>query len=47
MPLLPPFPAGARKLDDMRSALAGEGSTGQRAVELLDTYAGQEGSGEG
>jgi pyruvate dehydrogenase (quinone) len=47
VPLLPPFPAGARKLDDMRSALAGEGSAGQRALELLDTYAGQEGSEEG
>lgn len=47
VPLLPPFPAGARKLDDMRSALAGEGSAGQRALELLDTYAGQEGPGEG
>ena len=45
VPLLPPFPAGARKLDDMRSALAGEGSAGQRALELLDTYAGQEGRG--
>jgi pyruvate dehydrogenase (quinone) len=47
VPLLPPFPAAAQKLDDMRSALAGEGSTGQRARELLDTYAGQEGPEEG
>lgn len=31
----------------MRTALAGEGNTGQHALELLDTYAGQEGAGEG
>jgi pyruvate dehydrogenase (quinone) len=44
VPLLPPFPAGAEKLDDMRSALSGEGESGKGAAELLDTYAGQEGA---
>ncbi|RAM39040.1 thiamine pyrophosphate-requiring protein [Arthrobacter globiformis] len=42
VPLLPPFPAGAEKLDGMRSALAEEGEAGRGAVALLDTYAGQE-----
>ncbi|MBT2551133.1 thiamine pyrophosphate-requiring protein [Arthrobacter sp. ISL-65] len=42
VPLLPPFPAGAEKLDGMRSALAAEGESGEGAAALLDTYAGQE-----
>jgi pyruvate dehydrogenase (quinone) len=42
IPLLPPFPAGAEKLDGMRSALAAEGLSGAGAGELLNTYAGQE-----
>jgi pyruvate dehydrogenase (quinone) len=42
IPLLPPFPAGAEKLDGMRSAIAAEGEDGQGAGELLDTYAAQE-----
>jgi pyruvate dehydrogenase (quinone) len=42
IPLLPPFPAGAEKLDGMRSALAAEGAGGEGAGELLDTYAAQE-----
>jgi pyruvate dehydrogenase (quinone) len=39
VPLLPPFPAGAQKLEDMRSALAEEGPDGGHARQLLDTYA--------
>ncbi|WP_395400868.1 thiamine pyrophosphate-requiring protein [Arthrobacter sp. UC242_113] len=42
VPLLPPFPAGAEKLDGMRSALSEEGDAGKGAAALLDTYAGQE-----
>jgi pyruvate dehydrogenase (quinone) len=42
VPLLPPFPAGAEKLDGMRSALSEEGEAGKGAAALLDTYAGQE-----
>jgi pyruvate dehydrogenase (quinone) len=42
VPLLPPFPAGAEKLDDMRSALSEEGEAGKGAAALLETYAGQE-----
>jgi pyruvate dehydrogenase (quinone) len=42
VPLLPPFPAGAKKLEDMRSALAAEGGSGEGAAALLATYAGQE-----
>jgi pyruvate dehydrogenase (quinone) len=42
VPLLPPFPAGAEKLDGMRSALSEEGESGEGAATLLDTYAGQE-----
>lgn len=40
VPLLPPFPAGREKADSMRKALAEEG--GGRALDLLETYAGQE-----
>ena len=39
IPLLPPFPAGAEKLEGMRSALAKEGAEGEHARRLLDTYA--------
>jgi pyruvate dehydrogenase (quinone) len=39
IPLLPPFPAGEKKLEDMRSALAAEGDDGVRARTLLDSYA--------
>jgi pyruvate dehydrogenase (quinone) len=42
VPLLAPFPAGAEKLDDMRSALAAEGGSAEGASALLATYAGQE-----
>jgi pyruvate dehydrogenase (quinone) len=42
VPLLPPFPAGAEKLDDMKSALSIEGSAGRGASDLLDIYARQE-----
>ncbi|MDQ0616417.1 thiamine pyrophosphate-requiring protein [Arthrobacter globiformis] len=45
VPLLPPFPAGAEKLDGMRSALAAEGESGEGAAALLDTYEGQESRG--
>lgn len=46
IPLLPPFPAGAEKLEGMRSAIAAEGTDGQGASELLDTYAAQEEAGD-
>ena len=42
VPLLPPFPAGAQKLDAFRAALAQEGRAGEGARALLDTYAEQE-----
>lgn len=42
IPLLPPFPAGAEKLEGMRSALAEEGPDGEHARKLLDTYAAGE-----
>jgi pyruvate dehydrogenase (quinone) len=42
VPLLPPFPAGAEKLEDMRSALSAEGGSGEGAAALLETYADQE-----
>lgn len=41
VPLLPPFPAGREKADSMRKALAEE-EGGGRALDLLETYAGQE-----
>jgi pyruvate dehydrogenase (quinone) len=40
IPLLPPFPGGREKAASMRQALAEE--PGSRALELLDTYTGQE-----
>ena len=45
VPLLPPFPAGALKLEDMRSALSAEGQAGRHASALLDAYAAQEAGG--
>jgi pyruvate dehydrogenase (quinone) len=41
-PLLPPFPAGAAKLESMREGLAKEGAAGVAALALLNVYAGQE-----
>ncbi|WP_458779506.1 thiamine pyrophosphate-requiring protein [Arthrobacter sp. D3-16] len=41
VPLLPPFPGGREKADTMRKALAVE-EGGSRALDLLETYAGQE-----
>jgi pyruvate dehydrogenase (quinone) len=43
VPLLPPFPAGAAKLDSFRAGLAQEGPDGEHARELLDAYARHEG----
>ncbi|MBM9466103.1 thiamine pyrophosphate-requiring protein [Nakamurella leprariae] len=45
VPLLPPFPAGAAKLEQMRTGLQQEGAAGRHAAELLETYAAQEGAG--
>jgi pyruvate dehydrogenase (quinone) len=42
VPLLPPFPQGAKKLETMRRALAQEGESGGRALRLLNEYAAQE-----
>lgn len=42
IPLLPPFPHGAEKLESMRAGLTQEGETGRRALQLLETYAAQE-----
>ena len=42
VPLLPPFPAGEAKLEQMRAGLAQEGAAGEHARRLLDIYAGQE-----
>jgi pyruvate dehydrogenase (quinone) len=42
IPLLPPFPGGAAKLDAMRGALEAEGQSGERARRLLDEYASHE-----
>ncbi|WP_403025428.1 thiamine pyrophosphate-requiring protein [Salinibacterium sp. GXW1014] len=41
-PLLPPFPAGAEKLEGMHDAIAQEGESGERANALLDEYAEHE-----
>ncbi|MCU1565869.1 MAG: thiamine pyrophosphate-requiring protein [Pseudarthrobacter sp.] len=41
VPLLPPFPGGKEKAESMRKALAEE-DNGGRALDLLDTYTGQE-----
>ncbi|GAA3687470.1 thiamine pyrophosphate-requiring protein [Arthrobacter ginkgonis] len=42
VPLLAPFPDGARKLDSMRAGLEQEGPAGAHALELLQRYAEQE-----
>ena len=43
IPLLPPFPGGAAKLDTMRGALDEEGTPdSDRARRLLDEYASHE-----
>nr|WP_269204687.1 thiamine pyrophosphate-requiring protein [Motilibacter deserti] len=42
VPLLPPFPAGEQKLDQMKKGLAQEGAAGERALRLLDEQARQE-----
>jgi pyruvate dehydrogenase (quinone) len=42
VPLLPPFPAGAAKLESMREGLESEGAAGKAASRLLNVYAGQE-----
>ncbi|GHD51184.1 thiamine pyrophosphate-requiring protein [Mycetocola manganoxydans] len=44
IPLLPPFPAGREKLEQMRAALDEEGESGEHARELLDRYASHEDS---
>jgi pyruvate dehydrogenase (quinone) len=46
VPLLPPFPSGKEKAESMRKALAEEDGGG-RALDLLDTYTGQEERGQG
>lgn len=42
VPLLPPFPAGAEKAENMRTALAAEGEGGRGAARLLDVYTAHE-----
>jgi pyruvate dehydrogenase (quinone) len=42
VPLLPPFPAGEQKLEQMRQALAQEGPAGERTRHLLEEQARQE-----
>ncbi|NAZ86858.1 thiamine pyrophosphate-requiring protein [Kineococcus indalonis] len=42
VPLLPPFPAGEQKLEQVRSALAQDGDAGERALRLLEEQARQE-----
>jgi pyruvate dehydrogenase (quinone) len=42
VPLLPPFPAGERKLESFRSGLEQEGSAGRHGLDLLDRQAAQE-----
>jgi pyruvate dehydrogenase (quinone) len=42
IPLLPPFPAGAAKLDQMRAAISQEGEHVEHTRALLDTYAAHE-----
>ncbi|MFW6775399.1 thiamine pyrophosphate-requiring protein [Nocardioides sp. CPCC 205120] len=43
VPLLPPFPAGAQKLESFRGALDQEGADGEHARALLDEHAAHEG----
>jgi pyruvate dehydrogenase (quinone) len=42
VPLLPPFPVGAEKLESMRAGLDEEGESGRQARSLLEAHAGQE-----
>ncbi|MEU9923030.1 thiamine pyrophosphate-requiring protein [Streptomyces griseoluteus] len=42
VPLLPPFPAGEQKLEQMQRALAQDGPAGERALHLLEEQARQE-----
>jgi pyruvate dehydrogenase (quinone) len=42
IPLLPPFPAGEQKLEQMRQGLAQDGPAGERALRLLEEQARQE-----
>jgi pyruvate dehydrogenase (quinone) len=42
VPLLPPFPAGAAKLDSFRTGLEAEGEDGRHALELLEQHADHE-----
>jgi pyruvate dehydrogenase (quinone) len=42
VPLLPPFPAGEQKLEQMREGLAQDGPAGERALRLLEEQARQE-----
>ena len=46
VPLLPPFPAGAAKLEQMFGALEAEGEAGSHARKLLEIYASHEGGGD-
>jgi pyruvate dehydrogenase (quinone) len=42
VPLLPPFPAGEQRVEQMRQGLAQDGPAGQRALRLLEEQARQE-----
>jgi pyruvate dehydrogenase (quinone) len=42
VPLLPPFPAGEQKLEQMRRGLEQDGPAGERGLRLLDEQARQE-----
>jgi pyruvate dehydrogenase (quinone) len=42
VPLLPPFPAGEQKLEQLRQGLAQDGADGERALRLLAEQARQE-----
>jgi pyruvate dehydrogenase (quinone) len=42
VPLLPPFPAGEQKLEQMEQALAQDGPAGERALRMLEEQARQE-----
>jgi pyruvate dehydrogenase (quinone) len=42
VPLLPPFPAGRAKLENLHAGLDQEGASGEHARSLLDVYAGHE-----
>jgi len=45
VPVLPPFPAGAAKFEQMRAGLAQEGGISERGRRLLETYASHEQEG--